>query len=59
MNAGPNKIADSAIQEPVRDWARREHYNAVMAVVKEHCGACGRGVEYAATMVHKGPSSLN
>jgi hypothetical protein len=24
-----------------------------MAVVKEHCGAYGQGIEYAATMVHK------
>jgi nicotinamidase-related amidase len=35
-----------------RDWARKEHYEEVMAVVKEHCGAYGQGVEYAATMVH-------
>ena len=42
-----------------RDWARREHYNEVMAVVKEHCGAYGQGVEYAATMVQKAPASRN
>ncbi len=35
-----------------RDWARRETYDAVMGVVKEHCGAYGQGVEYAYTMVH-------
>jgi hypothetical protein len=40
-----------------RDWARKEHYDEVMAVVKEHCGAYGQGVEYAATMVHKAPAS--
>lgn len=40
-----------------RDWARREHYGEVMDVVKEHCGAYGQGVEYAATMVHKAPAS--
>ena len=40
-----------------RDWARKEHYDEVMAVVKEHCGAYGQGVEYAATMVHKSPAS--
>jgi nicotinamidase-related amidase len=34
-----------------RDWARKAHYDEVMAVVKEHCGAYGQGVEYAATMV--------
>lgn len=40
-----------------RDWARREHYDEVMDVVKEHCGAYGQGVEYAATMIHKAPAS--
>jgi nicotinamidase-related amidase len=40
-----------------RDWARREHYDEVMEVVKEHCGAYGQGVEYAATMIHKIPAS--
>jgi nicotinamidase-related amidase len=40
-----------------RDWARKEHYDEVMAVVKEHCGAYGQGVEYAYTMVHKAPAS--
>ena len=42
-----------------RDWSRTEHYDEVMAVVKEHCGAYGQGVEYAATMVQKGPASRN
>jgi nicotinamidase-related amidase len=36
-----------------RDWARRDHYEEVMAVVKEHCGAYGQCVEYAATMVQR------
>jgi nicotinamidase-related amidase len=40
-----------------RDWGRKEHYDEVMAVVKEHCGAYGQGVEYAATMVHKAPAN--
>jgi nicotinamidase-related amidase len=40
-----------------RDWARKEHYEEVMAVVKEHCGAYGQGVEYAATMVHNTPGT--
>src|SRR6266567_3440382 len=42
-----------------RDWARKEHYKEVMAVVKEHCGAYGQGIEYAATMVQKAPASRN
>jgi len=36
-----------------RDWARRDTYDAVMAVVRDHCGAYGMGVDYAYTMVHK------
>jgi nicotinamidase-related amidase len=38
-----------------RDWARKETYDDVMAVVKEHSGAYGMGVDYAYTMVHKAP----
>lgn len=40
-----------------RDWARKETYEAVMSLVKEHSGAYGVGVEYAYTMVHGAPSS--
>jgi nicotinamidase-related amidase len=36
-----------------RDWSRRETYDATMAIVKEHSGGYGSGVEYAYTMVHK------
>jgi nicotinamidase-related amidase len=35
-----------------RDWARKEHYDEVLSIVKEHSGAYGQGVEYAYTMVH-------
>jgi nicotinamidase-related amidase len=38
-----------------RDWARKETYDAVMAIVKEYSGAYGMGVDYAYTMVHKAP----
>jgi len=38
-----------------RDWAHRDTYNAVMAIVREHSGAYGMGVDYAYTMVHKAP----
>lgn len=38
-----------------RDWARRDTYDAVMKLVKEHSGAYGMGVDYAYTMVHKAP----
>jgi nicotinamidase-related amidase len=40
-----------------RDWAHKDTYNDVMAIVKEHCGAYGQGVEYAYTMVHGAPPS--
>ena len=40
-----------------RDWARKKTYDAVIEIVKEHCGAYGSGVEYAYTMVHKLPPS--
>ncbi|MCU0937583.1 MAG: hydrolase [Burkholderiaceae bacterium] len=36
-----------------RDWARRDTYDAVMDIVREHSGAYGMGVDYAYTMVHK------
>ena len=38
-----------------RDWANRDTYDAVMALVKEHSGAYGMGVDYCYTMVHKAP----
>ncbi|MBO9507823.1 hydrolase [Thalassospira sp. A3_1] len=41
-----------------RDWAHRETYNDVMALVKEHSGAYGMGVDYAYTMVHKAPERV-
>jgi len=39
-----------------RDWARKDSYNAVMDLVREHSGAYGMGVDYAYTMVHKAPA---
>lgn len=41
-----------------RDWARRDSYDAVMAIVREHSGAYGMGVDYAYTMVHKAPQRI-
>ncbi len=35
-----------------RDWARKETYDAVTTLVKEHSGAYGMGIDYAYTMVH-------
>lgn len=36
-----------------RDWAHKDTYDAVIALVQEHSGAYGMGVDYAYTMVHK------
>ena len=42
-----------------RDWSRNEHYNEVMEVLTEHCGACGQGVEYAVAMSRSASSMRN
>jgi nicotinamidase-related amidase len=42
-----------------RDWAHRDTYNEVMAIVREHSGAYGMGVDYAYTMVHKAPQRIS
>lgn len=39
-----------------RDWARKETYDLTIAIVQEHSGAYGMGVDYAYTMVHKAKS---
>ncbi|WP_024527470.1 hydrolase [Serratia fonticola] len=39
-----------------RDWARKETYDAVMELVREHSGAYGMGVDYAYTLVHHAPA---
>jgi nicotinamidase-related amidase len=42
----------SVLLEWQRDWAHKDTYDAVMDLVKTHCGSYGVGVEYAYTMVH-------
>ena len=42
-----------------RDWAKRETYDALMAILKEHAGAYGMGIDYAYTMVHKAPERVD
>lgn len=42
-----------------RDWAKKDTYDAVMDIVREHSGAYGMGVDYAYTMVHKAPSRFD
>ena len=44
---GVSLTALQVLLEFQRDWARKEHYDEVMAVVKEHSGTYGQGVEYA------------
>ncbi len=47
----------AALLEWQRDWKDREHYNALMGILKGQAGAYGVGVEYAYTMVHHAPQS--
>ena len=47
----------SVLLEWQRDWAHKATYDAVMDIVKTHCGAYGVGVEYAYTMLHGAPPS--
>lgn len=48
----------SVMLEWQRDWGQRDTYDAVMDIVKTHCGAYGIGVEYAYTMVHGAPATV-
>ena len=58
IQAGAKPVtALSVMLEWQRDWALTDTYEAVMDIVKTHCGAYGMGVEYANTMVHGAPSS--
>ncbi|SDR58390.1 Nicotinamidase-related amidase [Rhizobiales bacterium GAS113] len=58
VQAGAKPVtALSVMLEWQRDWALRETYDAVMDIVKTHCGAYGIGVEYAYTMVHGTPAT--
>jgi nicotinamidase-related amidase len=58
IQAGAKPVtALSVMLEWQRDWAQRETYDAVMDIVKNHCGAYGVGVEYAYTMVHGAPET--
>ncbi|NKJ43996.1 MULTISPECIES: hydrolase [unclassified Novosphingobium] len=45
----------NAVLELQRDWARRDTYDGVMAITREHFGAYGMGVDYAYTMLHGAP----
>lgn len=59
IQAGAKPVtALSTLLEWQRDWAHRSTYDAVMDLVRTHCGAYGMGVEYAYTMVHKAPPTV-
>ena len=59
VQAGARPVtALSVMLEWQRDWAARDTYDAVMDIVKTHCGAYGMGVEYAYTMVHGATATL-
>ena len=47
----------ATVLEFQRDWANREHYDALLAMFREHGGAYGSGIEYAYSMVHKAPQA--
>jgi nicotinamidase-related amidase len=54
VQAGATRVsAIPALLEWQRDWANREHYDALMRILRQHAGAYGAGIEYAYTMVHK------
>ncbi len=58
IQAGAKPVtALSVMLEWQRDWAAKDTYDAVMDIVKNHCGAYGIGVEYAYTMVHGAPAT--
>jgi nicotinamidase-related amidase len=58
VQAGAKPVtALSVMLEWQRDWAHKGTYDAVMDIVKNHCGAYGVGVEYAYTMVHGAPAT--
>jgi len=47
----------ATVLEFQRDWANREHYDALLNIFREHGGAYGKYSAYAYTMVHKAPQS--
>ena len=58
VQAGAKPVtALSVMLEWQRDWAEKGTYDAVMDIIKTHCGAYGIGVEYAYTMVHGAPAT--
>jgi nicotinamidase-related amidase len=44
---GVSVTALQVLLEFQRDWSRRQHYDEVMAVIREHCGASSQGANCA------------
>src|SRR6266540_2691769 len=58
VQAGAVRVTTiAALLEFQRDWKNKEHYNALMGILKQQGGAYGIGVEYAYTMVHHAAQS--
>ena len=58
VQAGAVRMTTIAtVLEFQRDWANRDHYNAMMQLFRDHGGAYGTGIEYCYTMVHKAPAA--
>lgn len=58
VQAGATRVTTiAALLEWQRDWAKREHYDNLMKLLRPQAGAYGIGVEYAYTMVHHAPQS--
>ena len=58
VQAGAKPVtALSVLLEWQRDWAAKDTYDAVLDIIKTHCGAYGTGVEYASTMLHGAPAT--
>ena len=49
----------ATVLEFQRDWARKEHYGALMDIFRQYGGAYGSGIEYAYSMVRKAPQSAH
>lgn len=60
IQAGAKPVTwQQVLLEYQRDWSRKETYDETLAIVTEHSGAYGMGVDYAYTMVHGAPQRAN
>src|SRR5256886_3285201 len=58
VQAGAVRVTTiGALLEWQRDWKNKEHYDALMKLLRPQAGAYGVGIEYAYTMVHHAPQS--